>query len=144
MSLSNFLLRFGLIHVVALFAVSTVLVLLEMESNLGVGISVLLGTVSAACLWFGKKNGRYFTRTERRAAFFGLVAIDAVVQTTSVLVAAGQGNASGLEVMWNSGLLWIITGMICAVHAGMIWFVMGSVGKQLAKQQIAKAAQAAG
>ncbi|CUJ52930.1 ABZJ_00895 family protein [Achromobacter xylosoxidans] len=127
MSVLGCLVRFALIHAAGLFLASAALAALGVASNSGIGIAVLMVSVSAACLWFGRRNGRYFTPSERRAAFLGMGGIAGVLYALWALSA----HAAGVPA-WAGAPLWGVMMMACAVQAIIIWCVMGAVGKRFA------------
>lgn len=94
MSMNGALMRFAgwyiLLTAIAIF----VLEFLEIKPNSGVNAGILLGATLSACHGFFKSNHRVFTRTEKMAAVWGMLAVDLTFQvliTATVLPPLRQG-----------------------------------------------------
>ncbi|WP_077002866.1 ABZJ_00895 family protein [Variovorax sp. KK3] len=129
MSLRQLLLRFGIAYLLLLLAAGALLAALGVQNNAGVNVAALLGAVMWACVGFAKKNGRYFTRPEKRRAVLGMLAVDLGIQALfSIIVSASQGTlpvaALALALLF-----------IGALHALVIWVFVGLAGRQFARTQ---------
>ena len=134
MSLSGLLLRFTGIYVALIVGLAVLFALLGTKANSGVNVGALVGAVFAACMWFANKNKRYLAPSEKRTAFFGMWAIDILLQ---VLMAFTVGAASGTKLPLEPMLFAL--GFVGLLHGIAIYFMVALAGKQYARQ-VAKGA----
>ena len=90
MTIKVLLLRFFLIYTGLMVLVGVILSLLQINGSSGVNIGVLIGAITWVCTSFAKKNGRYFSKKEKAAVVFGMLAIDLLIQFLQSLIALTQ------------------------------------------------------
>ncbi|OUL99743.1 ABZJ_00895 family protein [Variovorax sp. JS1663] len=129
MSISNLLLRFGIAYLLLLLAAGALLTAIGVQNNAGVNVAALLGAVMWSCLGFARRNGRYFSRPEKRRAVLGMLAVDLGIQALFSLVA----SASQGEIPVAALALALL--VIGALHALVIYVFVGLAGRQFARSQ---------
>jgi hypothetical protein len=127
MSIRSLLARFASIYLVLLLALAGVMSLFGVRSPAG-GTAVLIGTVLGCCLWFGRRNGRNFTRSEWRTALIGMLLVDIAIQFlfTMPLMALEEGIDLRAVAL---GLAFV-----ALLHAAAIWVFIGLARQLIAKQ----------
>ncbi len=131
MSILGVLGRFTLIYIVLNIIVGLTLYYLDIGSNIGVTMGILLGAIFWVCSSFAKKNGRYFDKGEKTKVVAGFIIISIVIQAilgAAAVVESGIGP-SGSILLFSIGFVGIL-------HAVAIYFFVGNVKKSLLKQGI--------
>ncbi|MDZ4357945.1 MAG: ABZJ_00895 family protein [Variovorax sp.] len=131
MSIRGLLARFGLAYLVLLLGIAITLSLLGVKTNAGTNTAALLGAVMWACMAFGKRNGRYFTREEKPRAVLGMLAVDLALQAA---FAVGVSLLAGAGALQMGPLLFSLL-FIGVLHAVTVYFFVGLSGKQFAAAQ---------
>jgi hypothetical protein len=132
MSMSGLFWRFALAYLVLLLGLGLGLNLLGVQSGSGINTAALLAAVMWVCMSFGKKNGRYFTREEKRGAVLGMLGIDVAIQLLVTVVAAAAewfGPTRGRPVV---GAIAVVVIFVAVLHAAVIYFFVGMAGRQVA------------
>jgi len=127
MSLVALLGRFALVYLFLLFAITTGLYLIGMQSTSGANTSALVAAVIWACLAFARKNGRYLTRPEKRSIFVGMLTVDLLLQSSIVLLLSATSPQS-------FGTVFFALAFVGGLHALAIWVMIDVAGRQYAKE----------
>lgn len=136
MSLKSILVRFTLIYLGLLIVIGIAFAAFGAKSSTSGNAGALIGAVMGAAMWFTSKNKRDFSPVEKRNAFLGMLAIDIALQTlvTSALLFSVPGGFGSMPMLFGIGL-------VCLLHAPVIWFFTGWAGKQMAKDLARKEAK---
>jgi len=128
LTLAALLRRFAAAYLVLLVVLAAVLQLAGASSSMGGNMAALIGAMTWVCVDFTKKNGRYFTREEKRRAVLGMLAIDMALQAV-VAVAVSLFLSVPAPALVPMLLALLFVGVL---HALAIWFYVGFTGKQYA------------
>lgn len=131
MSIKGVLLRFFLFYTVLIVVAGLVMNHFGIKQSSGVNFGILAGCVFWVCGAFGKKNGRYFSRSEKTAVVLGLVVIDITLQLLFTAAALSQ-TPTGV----SAGALIFAVGFVGSLHAIAIYFFVSFAKKPLIKQGV--------
>ncbi len=131
MSLLGLFLRFSIVYLLLNIAISIVLNLLAIKSNSGAVVATLFGATMYACLVFGKKNNRFFTKKEKTSAVLGFAFINILMQLLFTLLLL-----TALSKPLSSTILLFTLGITIIVHTPIIYFFIGRTKKTLIRQGI--------
>ncbi len=131
MSTTNLLFRFFLVYLILLVIAGAVLSHFSIQSNSGVNVGVLIGSLYYVCMTFGKKNNRYFTSKEKTLVVWGLIAVNIIVQLLLTLgyMLATNTSFTGQSLLFSVGFVGVLYGVF-------IYFMVGSIGKTLVRAKI--------
>jgi hypothetical protein len=105
---------------------------LSLKGGILLNTAILIGAVYWACLEFGKKNKRYFSKNEKMAVILGIIAVDLCLQFSLSLIAIYLGKSSiGFIRQVIFGLL-----LVCSLHALVIYHFVRSNEKFIAKKKM--------
>lgn len=128
MTLKGLFVRFAIIYFVFLLVGSAIIQGLGLKSGTGVNIAALLGATTWVCSSFGKTNGYYFNAQEKLQVVFGFLGIDLLLQAIFTLAILSLSNTPV-----SIGLTVAILSFVGVLHGLVIYFFVGSIGKQLEK-----------
>lgn len=111
MTIPALLMRFFLLYTVTLVAAAFAVNAIGLGNSSGINIVVLAAVVFWACMTFGKKNGRDFTKTEMRITMIGFIVIDLLLQLLFGVAVLSQSNAAG-----NLGAILLGFGFFSLLH----------------------------
>jgi hypothetical protein len=129
MTVAGVLKRFTIAYIVLMFAGAILAAGLGVKLGSSLNTALLLGSITWACMSFGQKNGRYFTPEEKSRTVRGMILVDLTLQALmGSLALLGPGKLS-------AGLFLGALAFVVILHAVVIYFFVGIVGKMVAKQQ---------
>ncbi|WP_026279988.1 ABZJ_00895 family protein [Thioalkalivibrio sp. ALJ16] len=131
MSIKNLLTRFVLLYVLLSIAVTVVIAYFGLD-ELGVplGIAILTLAVMLPCEAYGRRNGRYLSRPEKRRVIAVMVA---VLWGTQLPVTFLLAWAEGIAL--DPVLLGIVA-VIALVYAGFVAAAVSITGRNLRKRGV--------
>ena len=129
MTIKNLLFRFFLVYAGLMVLAGIVLSLLHIQSNSGVNAGVLFGAISWVCMAFAKKNGRYFSKSEKVVVVFGMLTIDLLIQFLASLIALIQISGTAISAGLFVGLA-----VVGFLHLLAIYFFVTIEKRFLIKQ----------
>jgi hypothetical protein len=115
MSIKGTLLRFTGWYVLLLMVALLILELLGVGQNSGVNLGIVLGATVLACRGFTKRNKRIFTPQEKKAALWGMWAVDLTLQALFTVIFLSSLDA-GLLVS-----IVVVFAVVGVVHLGVIY-----------------------
>jgi FlaA1/EpsC-like NDP-sugar epimerase len=130
-SVKGLLFRFMLLYAALMFAAGIVMNHFGLEGATGVSIGILGGCVFWVCGAFAKKNGRYFSGTEKWAVVLGLLAIVLFLQFLFVAVALSE-SPEGVNL---EALIFAVV-FVGVLHGIAIYFFVGLARKPLIKKGV--------
>jgi hypothetical protein len=126
MSIKEVLLRFLLLYTVLIVAAGSLIHHFGITQILGVNIGILAGCVSWVCYEFVKRNGRYFSKREKKTVVLGLAAINITLQFLFTASALSQ-SPTGISAM---ALIFPVAFISC-LQTIVIYFLVCSAKKLL-------------
>ncbi|MFN7631815.1 MAG: ABZJ_00895 family protein [Cyanobacteriota bacterium] len=126
MSVKGVLLRFFLLYTMLFITAGLLSHYFNIRQNAGVNMGILAVSVYWVCYAFGKRNGRYFSKTEKTAVVFGLASINIALQFLFTAAALSQ-SPTGLSAV----ALLFAAGLIGSLHTVVIYFFVGLAKKLL-------------
>ncbi|WP_028239396.1 ABZJ_00895 family protein [Stutzerimonas azotifigens] len=129
MTIKGVVLRYLLTYVGLLLLLGQALSMLGIGANEGIFIGLLVGSGLWPCLMFGRRNGRYFDRSEKTLVVASFLLIDLIFQIIfgNLLL---PGMAPLLEVLLAFAVLVLL-------HAVVITLVVQWAGRLLARKGLA-------
>lgn len=136
MSINGLLARFGVAYALVLLAAAALFSFLGIKHGSGVSVAAIVGAAYYATGAFTKANDRWFTDSEKRGVFWGMVGISMAIE---LILAWIVMLASGVTIplTWTLGVI----AFIGALHALVIYFVLRGSKKAFQKQQEAAASK---
>lgn len=131
MTVKGLLFRFFVAYLGLLIIAGLTLSYFAIKGNSGINTGILFGLVYGVCTWFGHKNKRYFTKDEKIVTVIGLIVIDVFVQLLLILITL-SANHSAIDY----GIVGFAISFSTALHALIIYFVVGSCKKHLIQQKV--------
>lgn len=131
MSIAGLLVRFLIYYPLAAIAIAIIVELLKIHTFTTFGIVLLFGLSALLAESYGKKNGRYFNRSEKRAAILGMAGISIAYQLLIVGLTNKYDNLSVGAFILIAGIGSILSVLIIAAGIDI-------VGKNLVKRGIVK------
>jgi hypothetical protein len=105
---------------------------LDIKGGILLSTAVLIGAIYWACLEFGKKNKRDFTKKEKTAVIFGFISVDLSLQFAFSIVTVFVGESTmGLIRQVAFGFL-----LVGSLHALVIYYILRSSEKIIARQSV--------
>lgn len=136
MSIKGVVFRFLCTYLLLLVAIGQILYWVGIRPNESLFIGMLIGATLWPCLAFGRRNGRYFSGSEKKTVIAVLLLIDMCIQILFGNVPLpGMNGITLLDSLAYFGLIGIL-------HAAVIAFFLNFAGKQLAKQGLVGASDA--
>lgn len=126
MTIKGLLLRFAPLYAVLMIGTVLAMNYAGMKPT-GINIGILMASVFWVCSEFGKKNGRYFSGSEKISVVLGITAIDLTLQ----LAALSQTPAWG-----NPGAVIFALGVGGSLHLIAIYLAVTFTRTLLVKQRI--------
>ncbi len=105
------------------------LALFDLKGNSSANDGAIIGSVFGACLLFADTNKRNLEPPEKRTAFFGMWAIDIVLE---LIPAHAVSSTTGTKL--TPGAMLFALGFVGVLHGVAFNCTVGLAGKQYAKQ----------
>ena len=129
MSIAGLLIRFLIFYIIAIVLLGLTFYFFEFEPKPIIGLAILFAISAALANSFANKNGRYFTKVERRSAIFGITSICMIFQWLFI-------SMSGKLVELKSGVLILAFTVALLITALVVGVAFEVVGKSLIKRGI--------
>ena len=126
MTIKGLLLRFAPLYAVLMIGTGLAMNYAGMKPT-GINIGILMASVFWVCSEFGKKNGRYFSGSEKVSVVLGLTAIDLALQLAALSLSPAWGNL---------GAIIFAIGIGGTLHLIAIYLAVTLTRTLLVKQQI--------
>lgn len=126
MTVKDVLIRFVFAYFALIAASFFVSFYFAVRTGIGLNTLILFGVSYWACLSFGKKNGRGFTKNEKVAVVIGFIVVDVLLQSIFSAIAffsAGPSVSIG-QIAFGLGLVGVL-------DAAVIYYVVNQSGRRM-------------
>lgn len=112
MTVKDVLIRFAFAYFVLIAASFVVSLYFAVKTGIGINTLILFGVAHWACLSFGKKNSRGFTKNEQISVVLGFVVVDLLLQSVFSAIAFFSTGPSVKQIALGFGLVGVLDAVV--------------------------------